>query len=35
MTGIKKISDMNNEQEAAIKRYKKIDMFDSLLFSDS
>ncbi len=31
ITGIKKIKEMNREHEAAISKYKKIDMFDSLL----
>jgi hypothetical protein len=33
MTGIRKTREINNEQEAAISRYKKIDIFDCLLFS--
>ncbi len=35
MTGIRKTSEMNNEQEAAISRYKNTPMLDYLLVSDS
>jgi type IV secretory pathway VirB4 component len=35
MTGIRKTSDMNKEQDAAIKRYRNTLILDYLLVSDS